>query len=592
MAEILRSEFPRPDFERENWMTLNGKWDFSFDEPVFDKKIIVPFCYEAPLSGIGVSDFHNTVWYRKKIELPESMEGKRIFLHFGAVDYEAAVYVNDRLAVRHTGGQVGFSADITEAVKFGKKNTVVVKAFDDPADREMPRGKQYWEEKSYGIFYTRTTGIWQSVWIEAVEETHVKNVLVTPLYDEKSVLFEYELTCPYVPYPHQKSGCSFGVDVLLNGKKIASGKDTPEACNRGTLTVSLSEALEGLSEEEYSWLPEHPVLFTLEYKAYEGRRITDRVHSYFGMRKVSIEDGRFCLNNKPYFQKLVLDQGYWPESILSGPSDEAYVFDIQAMKDMGFNGVRKHQKVEDPRYLYHADRMGFLVWGEIGNSYVYTKLSAARLYTEWMENIFQNYNHPSIVAWTPLNESWGVGGCRDHEIIRHKIKAAYELTKSLEPMRPVIDNDGWEHVTGDLFTIHDYEKDGEKIEKMYMDVDNIPTCDPQGPKHVLAVGDFEYKGQPVLITEYGGMHMMLPEEKGDASDRVGNWGYSKDDSPEAFLAHYDEITSAFCKSPAVQGFCYTQVTDVEQEQNGLLFYDRSYKFDPAEMKKINDKFGY
>ncbi len=356
MNQIPRPEYPRPDFQRENWLPLNGEWDFSFDEPIFDWKILVPFACETKLSGIHDTSFHNAVWYRRSFSLPEPMHDRQILLHFGAVDYTCRLWVNDQFIREHTGGQCGFSADITDALAASGENVIVLEARDDPADLEMPRGKQYWKPESESIFYTRTTGIWQSVWLEAVSPMHLCSCRITPLFDERSVRFSYALSAA-------PQHVTLTAEITFRGKTAGTVSVAPTSA-RGEFDWQIDQsALSAWNyQEDLVWTPEQPNLFDVIFHVLERGCEVDTVQSYFGMRKVSIQNGQFLLNNRPYYQKLVLDQGYWPESLLTAPSDEAFIRDIELTKAMGFNGVRKHQKVEDPRYLYHADRMGLLVW--------------------------------------------------------------------------------------------------------------------------------------------------------------------------------------------------------------------------------------
>lgn len=370
---IPRPEYPRPQFVRADWLNLNGAWDFSFDAPDFDRTITVPFAYQAALSGIGTDERHDRVWYRRAFSLPEDWAGKRVLLHFGAVDYTCRVWVNGQHIGGHTGGHVGFFLDITEALQTGE-NTVTVLAEDNHADREMPRGKQYWGEKPRSIFYTPTSGIWQTVWLEPVSEDRLVSVRVTPDLAGRQVFFDYELSRP---------GLTLAAEVMAPDGKAVSARSDGEA--RGRLALSLDrEGLDGGAYvDQYAWCPEHPVLFQTVYEVRAEAGVTDRASGYFGLRSIAVGDGKILLNGRPYYQKMLLDQGYWPSGLLTAPTDEAFVTDIEACKAMGFNGVRKHQKVEDPRFLYHADRMGLLVWGECPSAYVYSRKYARQMATEW-----------------------------------------------------------------------------------------------------------------------------------------------------------------------------------------------------------------
>ncbi|HHU03875.1 MAG TPA: glycoside hydrolase family 2 [Fastidiosipila sp.] len=569
----IRGEYPRPNFVREKWLSLNGEWKFSFNSDIFDHKIYVPFCYQCELSGINNQEFHKTVWYRREFNVPTCMDDELIYLHFGAVDYKSKVWVNGILVREHTGGQTGFSVDITNAVHRDKTNVVVVRADDDHLDLEMPRGKQYWEDKPRSIFYTPTTGIWQSVWLEAVPETHLEAVRMTPLFDEKAIKFDYRLC--------GGNDITLKIQVAFNGIGITNVSVNSQS-NSGSVTVSLDQS--ALSAwnfyEDLAWSPETPRLFDVKFDVYNEKALSDSVSSYFGMRKVSIENNVFLLNNRPYYQKLVLDQGYWKESLLTAPTDDAFVRDIELVKAMGFNGVRKHQKVEDPRFLYHADRLGLLVWGEIGAGYLYSELYATRMYEEWTAAIKRDYNHPSIVAWVPLNESWGVQEIHSDVQQQEHCKAMYHITKSLDSTRVIIDNDGWEHTQTDILTIHDYDSSAERLELRYTNIENIMEYVPNGKK--LYVNGYKYEGEPVFVSEFGGIHFGVDDTEYET------WGYSEDKTPEKYVEHIKNLVNALQASPCVQGYCYTQLADVGTEQNGLLNYEHVPKVEPELIKHIND----
>lgn len=563
MNQIPRGEHPRPDFMRENWLCLNGAWDFSFDEPDFDRTIIVPFACETELSGIHDPSFHQAVWYRRTFTLPQNMKGQRILLHFGAVDYRSRVWVNEHLVCEHVGGQCGFFADITDVLQPDTENVIILKAEDDPLDLEMPRGKQYWKPESEWIFYTRTTGIWQSVWLEAVSMLHLSSCRITPQFDDRAVRFDYVLS-------------SLQKDVRLEARISFCGEAAGEIAvcpvsEKGSFSWQIDQsALRAWNFlENLVWVPEQPRLFDVTFRVYAGDHMTDEVASYFGMRKVSLENGQFLLNNRPYYQRLLLDQGYWPQSLLTAPTDAAFIRDIELTKAMGFNGVRKHQKVEDPRYLYHADRMGLLVWGEIGAAYLYSEQYADRIYREWLDVLQRDYNHPCIVAWTPLNESWGVQEIATDTRQQAHSAAMVAITKSMDSTRPVIDNDGWEHTCGDLLTIHDYASSGETLRAHLGTMESLLALRPA--KRALYVGTYKYKGQPIVLSEFGGVKY-VPE-----SDGVASWGYCEAASGTAFEQKLRELFAAVRACKFVCGYCYTQLTDVEKEQNGLLTYARKPK---------------
>ena len=567
---IPRNEYPRPQFVREDWMNLNGEWDFSFNTDDFDRKITVPYVYQSKLSGINKQEAYDTVWYRKKFILPETMKGKKVILHFGAVDYSCHIWVNGVFIKEHIGGHISFDMDITPALN-EEENTIVLKVVDYPLDLEMPRGKQYWRDKPEGIFYTRTTGIWQTVWLEAVEETYLENVYITTDLDNMQVEFQYEIS--------GSNEVDLRTEIYYKEELLVSNMVKTKR-NAGTFQLFLDQQqLRNWNfQEELVWTPENPRLFDVVFKVFEGEKETDRVISYFGMRKVSIENGKFLLNNRPYYQKLLLDQGYWEDALLTAPTDEDFIKDIELAKSMGFNGVRKHQKIEDPRFLYHADRMGFLVWGEIAAAYVYSRKYVKRITYEWIDEILRDYNHPCIVAWTPLNESWGVFNIKDKKEQQSHSAAMVHLTKSLDQTRPVISNDGWEHTCTDLLTIHDYEWNKEILQQRYKNLENILEFMPGG--RPLFANGWKYEGQPILVTEFGGI-----------SYKKGNWdgwGYSSATDDEDYAERYYNVVSPLLASPYVQGFCYTEITDVEQEINGLCTYDRKPKIPVETIRAINE----
>lgn len=581
---LTRMEYPRPQLVRKKWQNLNGEWDFAFDDKdlgrtqgiELDRKIQVPFTYQSALSGINDQDFHDIIWYRKRFYIEAGYEDKVIRLHFGAVDYRADLWVNGVYITMHEGGHTPFYADIEGAIHVGE-NEILLRVEDPSKDLELPRGKQYWRPKSEGIFYTRTTGIWQTVWLEELEKEHVERLWLTPDIDKKVLWMEYELSKAAV-------GSKMQIEIFLQGEKLLE-EEVLILREKGKKGLYLDQGISTVWQffEMWTWTPERPVLFDLTIRLVRENAICekilfDEVNSYFGMRKIEIVDGVFMLNNRPFFQKMLLDQGYWEESLLSAPSDEAYVRDIELAKAMGFNGVRKHMKVEDPRYLYHADRLGFLVWGEMAGAYVYSRQYVDRMTKEWLQVITRDYNHPSIVAWTPLNESWGVDGIMNNEEEQAHAAAMYYLTKSLDTTRPVISNDGWDHAKTDLLTIHDYEYRYEVLEERYATLENILSSRPSG-RGLVARG-WKYEGQPIIVSEFGGISFKKGNWEG--------WGYSQAETDEDFIERYHQVIAPLLKSKHVQGFVYTQITDVEQEINGLLTYDRQPKVPLEIIKQINE----
>jgi beta-galactosidase/beta-glucuronidase len=598
---LPRPEYPRPQFRREDWTNLNGEWHFAFDdqdtgiargwqnptpdgldsgEAPFDRKIIVPFCYQSKLSGIGETAFHDVVWYARTFERVPDREG-RLLLHFGAVDYRATVWVNGVQVAFHEGGHTPFSADVSRVLIEGS-NVVVVRAEDPSRDVTIPRGKQYWKEKSEGIFYTRTTGIWQTVWLEPVGRHRIGTLRLTPDVDTASIGLEVSVVdC--------QPGMSLRVTVELDGEPVL--EDTiglPSArVERSLPLLRLGDSPDTPHLSEWPgpalWSPDDPNLYELRLELLdaEGGGL-DTVEGYFGMRKIELQGGKVFLNGRPLYQRLVLDQGYFPEGILTAPTDEDLRRDVELAKEMGFNGARKHQKVEDPRYLFWADTLGLLVWGEMANAYQYSPDYVRRITAEWQEAVARDYNHPCIVAWVPMNESWGVPNLAlAPDQIEHLL-ALYHLTRSLDQTRPVVSNDGWEHALTDLCTIHDY-RDAEALRHSYEAPESAVAARPAN-RHVYVPG-YAYRGEPILITEFGGI-AFSGEEAG-----TEGWGYSTVAGAEEFLERYESMIEALLHRGPVQGFCYTQLTDVEQEVNGLLTYDRRPKAPPEKIRTITTREG-
>lgn len=587
---VPRAEHPRPDLMRADWLTLNGPWQFEFDDQdrglaerwhagtkPFSKTIQVPYAFQAKLSGIGDTAFHDVVWYQRAIDVPAAWTGRRVRLHFGAVDYEAMVWVNGLFAGQHRGGQSPFALDITDLLT-PANNRVIVRAWDPSTDRALPRGKQYWEPQSRSIWYTRTSGIWQPVWLEAAGQTHVERLRITSDIDRSQVTIEAVL--------NRAAKVKMKVGVTQRG----SGTAGASASSRSTYADEMIVSGDGSRvvatmtlREQRLWSPEQPNLYDLaiELQDEKGQPV-DRLQSYFGQRKIHSQGDRVYLNNSPYYLRLVLDQGYWPESLLTPPTEAAMQYDIRMTKAFGFNGARKHQKVEDPRWLYLADTMGLLVWGEMANAQMFTDEYVSRFTSEWQEVVARDYNHPSIVAWVPINESWGVPRILTDVAQQAHVKALYHLTRSLDQTRPVIDNDGWEHTdTTDLFTLHDYAKTGADMAAIYERLKTDRSQIPRNGKEALVHGA-EYNGTPILMTEFGGVAYKAAKSEDDKA-----WGYAGiEPTVDALLQRMDGLVKALRANPVFGGFCYTQLTDVEQEINGLMTYDRKPKADPAAIGKI------
>ncbi len=571
----MRNEYPRPEFVRKDWLNLNGTWDFYVGEKKYE--IQVPYVCQCAMSGIGERISEDTVIYERRTTVPKEWKGRKIRLNFGAVDYKCRVWVNGCLAGSHTGGQTSFSFDITDLLNWGEE-VIRVEAWDPLTDESIARGKQFWEERSQFIWYTPSTGIWQTVWMEPVEETHFEWIHFTPDIDTGTVRIDYELSrTSHIPCPVEIT-ISFKNNLVFCGNMVA--KDY-----RQTIIVDVfrKKALNGSFHFTGSyWSPETPNLYDVVMTAGEGPDSHDQVSAYFGMRKVEIKNGLIYLNHKPCYQKLVLDQGYWKDSLITAPSDIDYVEDIKKAKSMGFNGCRKHEKVEDPRFLYWADKLGFIVWEAMASFWVYTPEAASAFVKEWTDVINRDYNHPSILVWGMLNESWGVPQIGSNQMQQSFAKSLYHLAHSLDDTRLVISNDGWEMTETDICAFHSYQhgnKEDTKQQERFRK--SLKTVEDFGKivEKPLFAEERVYHGQPVVLTEFGGIST--------SEDGEGGWGYTSVEKTE-FLEEFKRIMEAISQSELICGYCYTQLADVEQEINGLLTREHEYKFEPEQIKKIQD----
>lgn len=577
----MRIEYPRPQFKRADWLLLNGEWDFAFDDfnigqkekwynlDSLPLKINVPFAYESKLSGINDTSCHDFIWYKRKVVVPEKWQGKRIFINFGAVDYYSRIYVNGHFVGDHIGGNTSFSFDITDYLNY-KEEDITVFVTDYSRKETQPRGKQFWEDKSRAIWYTRTSGIWQSVFLECVDEFHVKNIKITPDIDKGYAEFEIELSDLsenlYIDL-EVKLG-----DDIVNFIKIKADNRFVKV----VVDIFKNKIMNGFTHGMgLCWSPENPVLFDVYVRLSEENNILDTVYSYFGMRKIHVENGKIFLNNHRYYMRLVLDQGYWPDGLLTAPSDKDFIKDIELAKQMGFNGARKHQKVEDPLYLYYADKLGFLVWGEMANSASYDDEYVKLIQNEWIDIIKRDYNHPCIVTWVPMNESWGVPNLKTCKKQQAHLQALYYLTKSLDQTRLVISNDGWEMTDTDICAIHTYDHGTIDDVKKHHDYANILSSRESliscpSTNRFIFVDGYELGDRPIIITEFGGVAYGFDENA---------FGYTNVDNEKDFIKFMSIVFNAIHNSKAIEGFCYTQLTDVEQEVNGLLTKDRKPKCD-------------
>lgn len=593
---MRRTEYPRPQFVRRDWLCLNGTWDFAFDDDdhaaaehweldthPLDGTIEVPFCFESRLSGIQDTSLHDRVFYKRHFTIPDEWRGQRILLHFEAVDYQCSVYVNGALCATHTGGNTGFCADITDVLNETPGQSLAVSVYDPARDETIPRGKQFWEEKSAGIWYTRTTGIWQSVWIEPVHAYHIDHVKFTPDIDHDTVTLAAEFS-GYTEEMYLEADISFRGEPICQDRYFVNN----HSVFHRSIHLSKNHILYSTAhEQERLWSPENPALFDITLRLVVKGIVVDTVESYFGMRKIHTRDGITYLNNRPYYFKLILDQGYWKDGILTAPSDDDFVKDIRIMKEMGFNGCRKHQKVEDSRFLYHADKMGFLVWGEMASACLFTDRGIAAYAKEWFEVLRRDYNHPSIVAWVPFNESWSIPNVDSCKRQQDQTLGMYHLLKSLDATRLVVNNDGWEMTKSDICAIHNYAhgsgREPEKqafFKRSMQEKDILLSCTHAGRS--IYAQDHAYGGEPILITECGGINFNAACQE--------NWGYTSALDESDFLQQYAHVVTSILQSDLIYGFCYTQLSDVEQETNGLLTYDRIPKCDPAKIREINSRY--
>ncbi|MBR3502969.1 MAG: beta-galactosidase [Clostridia bacterium] len=564
---IPRAEYPRPQFVREGWLNLNGTWQFEIDHGASGRarglvekekladEITVPFCPESRLSGVGYTDFMAAVWYRRAFTLPDEAEGKRVFINFGAVDYLAEVWVNGVSVGAHRGGYAGFQLEITKAVKPGE-NTLVVCADDDQRHGRQPFGKQSNRYFSHGCFYTRTTGIWQTVWLEWTNGTRIANVRLTPDATNATVLVEAEIDGP-------AKGLVLEAEASFEGE--GQGAVSAEA-DGGAARLLLQV------DDARLWSAGEPNLYDLRLTLKEDGEPVDEIKSYFGLRTISFDGMKCLINGRPVFQRLILDQGFYPDGVYTAPTDEELKADILRSMAMGFNGARLHQKVFEPRFLYWADRLGYLCWGEMASWGIDPKdpWTPGVFLDEWLQVIRRDYSAPSIIGWCPWNETWDEEGNGQRS---ETLRLCYRVTKAVDPTRPCIDTSGGIHVETDIFDTHDYEQDPAVFKPRYAP-DAEVIYDRFSKKQ-------RYGGQPVFVSEYGGIGWN-PDGEG--------WGYGNGPKTEAeFIERYRGLTDALLDNPNHMGFCYTQLTDVEQERNGLYYYDRRPKFDPKVIHAITSR---
>ncbi|MGL6174546.1 MAG: glycoside hydrolase family 2 protein [Cellulosilyticaceae bacterium] len=565
-----RMEHPNPQKYRDNWINLNGEWEFEFDfgdsgkdrkwfeTSNFTQKIIVPFCPESKLSGIGYTDFINAVWYKKEVEITKKQLEGITLLHFGAVDYHTEVWINGTWCGEHNGGYVSFELDITKALIEGE-NTIVVYAKDDLRSGKQPRGKQSGNYFSQGCDYTRTTGIWQTVWLEFVAKEYIKDFKVTTNRKEGKAYFKVNTL-------GDSEEMCLKILISYGGKQVGGATSK---------VVGSYTEVEVKVDEVHLWDVGQGYLYDVTLQLVRTESVVDEVSSYFGIREIEWKNKAMYLNGKPVYQRLVLDQGFYPEGIYTAPTDEALKNDIEISMALGFNGARLHEKVFEKRYIYWADRLGYLVWGEQANwgLDITSAEGIKHFLPEWLEAINRDFNHPAIVGWCPFNETWDAsnGARQDDEVLR----TIYLVTKALDPTRPVIDTSGNFHVITDIFDIHDYEQDPTLFAKKFETMKN------DGETYNTFPHRQQYEGQPYFVSEYGGT-WWNPEAKGEES-----WGYgNRPHTEEEVVARYVGLTEVLLDNPNICAFCYTQIYDVEQEQNGLYTYSRAPKFSKETYEKI------
>ncbi len=572
--------YPRPDFRRPNWQDLTGEWDFDFDDNNvgiknkwysvhrYSKKICVPFCYQSKQSGIQDISYHPVIWYSRSFNAVVN-DRRSILLHFGAVDYFSTIWINQSFVGTHCGGHSSFVLDITDVVSAGINNITI--RVEDTNSCEQPRGKQIWKSSPERCWYTATSGIWQEVWLEFTGKTYFENVHFIPNYDMKSVIVSTRWRG--IHSDHLK--CSIWLsDILVSQQTI-------KCVDKNSLEFIITLNHIDPVEDHISWSPDHPVLFNVELVLFADGNQEDLMYSYFGFRKIATRDGLFLLNDTPLYQKLVLNQGYWIDGLMTPPSPRCFYNDILTIKKMGFNGTRMHQKIENPKFLYWADVLGLIVWEEMPSNYDFTYNSIDKTIHEWEEIIQRDINHPSIFVWVPFNESWGIRDIYDSIQQQNYAISVYYLTKALDPTRLVSINDGWEQLEqSDICSIHDYMVTGETFEEKYHNLISLLKTDAQGK--MLYANGHKWKGQPIIISEFGG--------KSIGKDTEG-WGYYENVlNSEDYVSYLSSLILSVKSIHEIKGYCYTQFTDVMQEKNGLLDEQRVPKIPIEKMSKINNSF--
>lgn len=556
---------------RPGWTSLDGAWEFALDrdarcahpgEVTWEHSIEVPFSPETPRSGIGETGYFQACWYRRTLAVPALEPGERLLLHFGAVDHAASIWIDGAQVAAHEGGYTPFTVDLTRSLRGQGSLELVVRAADDPHDLCKPRGKQDWLREPHSIWYPRTSGIWQTVWLERVPAVSIGGLRWSSNLTRWEIDVSVQIHGAFRPGVRLRLRLQVGEQLLADDLCQLTH---PELYRR----IALSDP--GIDDARNSllWSPETPTLIDarVELQDADGT-VLDAVDSYTAIRTISVERDQIVLNGRPIKLRMVLDQGYWPDTGMTAPDDAALRRDVELARAMGFNGVRKHQKIEDPRYLYWADRLGLLVWAEMPSAYRFTRPAIQRLVSEWMAVLERDVSHPCIVAWVPFNESWGVPNLPDNQAERHYVQALYHLTRTLDPTRPVIGNDGWESVTTDIIGIHDYQIDPSLLDARYQEPEIRAGLHAQryGGRSLLVQ---EHKGdQPVVLSEFGGVAL---------SSDARTWGYVRSESARQLEGLLGRLFAAVRQQELFAGYCYTQFADTYQEANGLLYADRTPK---------------
>jgi beta-galactosidase/beta-glucuronidase len=596
MADVPRSEYPRPQFVRSDWLCLNGEWQFEIDagdsglergllERDLNSKIIVPFCPESELSGINNKDFLNAVWYRHTLTVPAAWSGKRVLLHFQAVDYDTTVWMNGQEVVRHRGGFSPFSCDLGKVA--GQTITIVVRARDEN-EIAKPRGKQGKLYYPYGPIYWRTTGIWQTVWLEPVPDTSLKRTRITP--DVANSMFRIEQ-----PITGSKSGMRLRATLSDEQGEITAVEVPADRDFAPRLDLAIP------ADRRRLWSIRDPHRYGLTIQLLDAAgNIVDSIESYAGLRSITIEDKAVKINDEVIFQRLVLDQGYYPDGILTAPSEEALLADITLSIEAGFNGARLHQKVFEERFLYHADRLGYIVWGEFadwGSGHMgplegeHQKPNSDYI-TQWLEVLERDYSHPAIVGWCPLNETWQ-NITDEITMLDDVTRGMFLATKAMDTTRPVLDTSGYSHrvLDTDVYDSHNYTQDPDKFaEENAGSAEGKPFRNAPSERFWLRNSanlewSLPYMGQPFFISEFGGIWW-----NPDARPDEDSWGYGdRPKSIEEFYDRFERLCSILLDDENMFGYCYTQLTDVFQEQNGIYRFDRSTKFDMDLIRKIQQR---